>query len=64
MKTGRLRYAGIHQLGVHEYYYSHCVDCYTMFPHINQNPSCNGQVIHLCPWCRPDSESHKNGRGL
>ncbi len=68
MKTGRLIDAGHHKLGAFERYrYSKCVDCETMYPHSNQKalgPSCNGAMIDLCPWCRPDSKPWTNGRGL
>ncbi len=41
-----------------------CVSCYMLF-HVNKNglTMCNGNVIHLCPFCRADSRPWKYGRG-
>lgn len=30
-----------------------CKDCGTSFPVIRKHPSCNGQRISKCPFCRP-----------
>lgn len=42
----------------------YCVDCRTYYALIKGKIMCNGEVIELCPWCRPDSAPGKNGRGL
>lgn len=51
-----------------------CVDCKTQYPvseyydriddEIKSGIKCNGHIITLCPWCRPDSEPWKHGRGI
>ena len=58
--TGELKYvAGFHYI---------CVDCGTSYPmaygKYGGSPMCNGYVITLCPWCRPDSEPYKHGRAV
>jgi hypothetical protein len=59
-KTGALRYIGEFNLGVFaRYRYYACVDCGSEYP----DAQCNGRMLTLCPWCRPDSEPWKNGRG-
>lgn len=50
-----------------------CVDCDTAYPILKrfdntlkedrEGISCNGHFISLCPWCRPDTQPWKNGRG-
>lgn len=45
-----------------------CVDCGDLYPPAIENiegiAKCNGYVIMLCPWCRPDSVAWKDGRGI
>ena len=48
-----------------------CVDCRTIYPEDTERPLtptitilCNNTIITLCPWCRPDTEPFKNGRGI
>lgn len=64
-KTGRLVSDGRAPLGAFmEYEWFRCVDCGAGFPREDYGSTkCNGIVINLCPWCRPDSEPWKNGRG-
>lgn len=72
MTTGRLSSAPVHSDRYGNTHHA-CVDCETMYPVLvdydeDWNPTsavkCNGHVITVCPWCRPDSESWKHGRGL
>lgn len=64
MKTGRLEETGLQRLGRDELRtYFRCVDCQTEYPVLRGFISCNGHKIGRCPWCRPDSEQWKNGRG-
>ena len=64
VKTGRLEYVGEYQMGLDDRR-SHyrCIDCQTEYPVMRGFISCNGCNIGLCPWCRPDSEPWKHGRG-
>lgn len=66
-KTGKLFCVGIKMLGAYSYEYFRCVDCGTEYPTTSTNKgfgvSCNGHLIDLCPWCRPDSKPWTNGRG-
>jgi hypothetical protein len=60
MSTGKL------ESGLKGYYM--CVDCGTAYPansnlDLDRIAKCNGHIIDLCPWCRPDSQSWRNGRG-
>ena len=64
MTTGRLLDIGIKNLGRNQYRYVQCVDCGDQYPHIDGVPKCNGQIIGLCPWCRPDSQPWQKGRGI
>ena len=45
-----------------------CVDCETQYLAASENiegiAKCNGHIIMLCPWCRPDSVAWKDGRGM
>lgn len=63
-KTGTLVYDGYHPLGLDSHHFSKCVDCDGIYPHLDGVIKCNGATITLCPYCRPDSEPFKNGRGL
>lgn len=64
LKTGELVHDGQHKLGLDAYDYWRCIDCGTTYPVLGWGkPSCNGHKIDLCPFCRPDSEPWKNGRG-
>ena len=65
-KTGRLIEAGLKKCGGLAGHYCQCVDCLTFYPHMSSNSKakCNGVEIDLCPWCRPDSEPFKHGRGI
>ena len=65
-KTGRLVFAHRKPLGLWGIYdWYECVDCHTAYPRVSGgSTTCNGKIISLCPWCRPDSEPWKNGRGL
>lgn len=42
-----------------------CITCNTAFIAnlSTKKPVCNGVEINLCPWCRQDSQTWKNGRG-
>jgi len=40
-----------------------CVDCKTQFYTKDVKVSCNGYMITLCPWCRPNSKPWQHGRG-
>lgn len=59
VKTGQLRYFS----EVKRTTYLECVDCLTVYQTIQGATRCNGHVISLCPWCRPDSKPYTNGRG-
>jgi hypothetical protein len=59
-KTGALIPFGMLKLGTQMHHYWRCVDCKTDFA----GSQCNGHVVKLCPWCRPDSKAWTNGRGL
>ena len=70
VKTGRLT---AREVGRHDHEHYGCVDCDTLYPVLvdydedwneTREIKCNGHAITLCPWCRPDSEPWKNGRGL
>ena len=56
-KTGKLK-------SVNEGKFLECVDCKTSYPFMDGVYSCNGVAVTVCPWCRPDSEPWKNGRGV
>lgn len=62
-RTGALRYIGERPLGLDRYRWSECIDCHSLYPHIDGRVSCNGRAITLCPWCRPDSRTWQAGRG-
>ncbi len=62
-KTGHLTMLGPGKLGDTTYNYFRCDDCGGDYPVIDGRIKCNGHAITLCPWCRPDSEPFKNGRG-
>jgi len=64
-KTGRLVSVGVKRLGAfRRFEYFACVDCGTEYPREDFRPiTCNGAPIGRCPWCCPDSEPFKNGRG-
>jgi uncharacterized protein CbrC (UPF0167 family) len=64
-KTGRLVSVGVKPLGLGQRFeYFRCVDCGTEYPRTDFGQiMCNGVGVALCPWCRPDSEPFKNGRG-
>lgn len=63
-RTGRLILVGKKPLGFQMYEWWGCVDCAADYPRPPGGAvTCNGRVITLCPWCRPDSEPWKNGRG-
>lgn len=66
MTTGRLVFQHTKPLGLWETFEWYvCVDCGTDYPRERGGAiSCNGKVIYLCPWCRPDSKPWKNGRGI
>lgn len=63
-KTGKLRRS---KLG----WVYKCEDCKTSYPEFIPGKEldeglawCNGHQITLCPWCRPDSQPWKWGRGI
>lgn len=59
MKTGELKDIGIHHLGMTTYKYYECVDCKTVYPVIRGWPSCNGNRISKCPYCKPQPKLPK-----
>jgi hypothetical protein len=61
MTTGRLKYLTEYAADGHDLY--RCLDCRTVYPVISGKIRCNGHVIRLCPWCRPDSRPWTSGRG-
>ena len=62
--TGTLRYVFTKRLGDSPRFdWYECDDCETLFRTEGGQMRCNGHVISVCPWCRPDSEPWKNGRG-
>lgn len=56
----RKRYLG---QGRDEYHFE-CNKCHETFPVIGHYIKCNGTIIHLCPYCRSDSQPFRYGRGL
>lgn len=71
--TGALVSIGWHKLSGDDVEFVQCADCKTDFPKMPDRtpeaygfgvPMCNGHMISLCPWCRPDSKPWTNGRGL
>lgn len=63
-RTGRLVSIGHHNLGIYfSYEWWRCVDCGTEFPEIDLAIRCNGYRISRCPWCKPDSQPWRGGRG-
>ena len=41
-----------------------CEDCNTVFEvKLDGKIRCNGTIIQLCPWCRPDTRPWQYGRG-
>lgn len=62
--TGKLIDRGLKSYGFDEkIQFFECVNCESNYPVIAGEISCNGVVIELCPWCRPDSKPWTNGRG-
>ena len=41
----------------------YCFTCKSVFIVVERQVLANGHVITQCPWCRPDSEAWKHGRG-
>jgi DNA-directed RNA polymerase subunit RPC12/RpoP len=71
-KTGRLEKLE-HVVGRLDHPHYECVDCGTRYPLIREYDEewnetmaikCNGHVITVCPWCRPDNEPWEHGRGV
>ena len=63
-KTGKLRFSRRAPLGIDQFDWYVCVDCGTEYPQADSGSTmCNGHIIDLCPWCRPDSAPWKHGRG-
>ena len=65
-KTGRLTFSGRKNLGAwSRFEWYRCIDCGTEYPRESGSSTmCNGKVISVCPWCRPDSAPWKDGRGV
>lgn len=63
-KTGRLKSKGWGKLSGQRVEVFECEDCTTRFTREpSRSMTCNGHVIDLCPWCRPDSKPWTKGRG-
>lgn len=61
--SGELVYDGFHKLGLQRYHFSRCVDCGSLYPHIDGRISCNRVAIVTCPWHGPDSPANRAARG-
>ena len=50
---GALVSIGWHRLGMHDWdEYFKCLDCNTVYPVIDGYPSCNGEKLSKCPYCK------------
>ena len=59
-----LQYIGEYNLGCQRFRYFRCDKCKTDYPVIGGILKCNGHIIDDCPWCKPNSETWKGGRGI
>lgn len=64
IERARLQYTGTAKLGMTTYEWMRCYECGASYPVIDGQAKCNGAAITKCPYCRPDSEPWKYGRGL
>jgi hypothetical protein len=49
--------------GLNQYTHYRCIDCNTIYPEIDGFIQCNNTYIELCPFCREDAKSWRNGAG-